>query len=136
LHWELNHFVVLESAGAGGAVVLDPAAGRQRVSNERLGRSFTGVAIELEPGEDFTVEDRARRSIWRHVGPVLTRRGLLAAVIVSSALVQLFALALPILTAVVVDRVVPRGDRSLLQSVTLGLAAMVLFSLLTSYLRA
>jgi ATP-binding cassette subfamily B protein len=136
LHWDLNHFVVLEKATAGGAVVVDPGIGRRKVSMETLGRSFTGVALELEPGEDFAATPREGRNVLRHLAPVLMRRGLLASVIVSSALVQVFALALPILTAVVVDRVVPRSDRSLLLAVTLGLGAMVLFNLLASYLRA
>ena len=135
LHWELNHFVVLESADARGAVVVDPSWGRRHVSNDVLGRSFTGVAIELEPAEGFATSRRVARSRWRHIAPVLQRRGLVAGVVALSALVQLFALALPILTAVVVDRVVPRGDRSLLLAVTLGLLAMVAFNLLASWLR-
>ncbi|MDQ6747294.1 MAG: peptidase domain-containing ABC transporter, partial [Candidatus Dormibacteraeota bacterium] len=136
LHWELNHFVVLESADSGGAVILDPAAGRRRVSMAALGRSFTGVALEMEPGEDFAATPRSRQNTWRHLAPLAARRGLLASILVSSALVQVFALALPILTAVVVDRVVPAKDGSLLLSVSIGLGAMVAFNLLSAYLRA
>jgi ATP-binding cassette, subfamily B, bacterial len=136
LHWELNHFVVLESATSRGAVVVDPSWGRRHVSREALGRSFTGVAIELEPAAGFTTSARVPHNRLRHLGPVLQRRGLLAGVVGLSALVQLFALALPILTAVVVDRVVPKSDRSLLLGVSLGLLAMVAFNLLTSFLRA
>jgi ABC-type bacteriocin/lantibiotic exporter with double-glycine peptidase domain len=136
LHWELNHFVVLESATARGAVIVDPGWGRRHVSREALGKSFTGVAIELEPAAGFTTGGRrAARSRLRHIAPLVQRRGLLAGVIGLSALVQLFALALPILTAVVVTRVVPHSDRSLLLSVTLGLLAMVMFNLVTSLLR-
>ena len=135
LHWDLNHFVVLESAGDHGAVVVDPAGGRRRVSPAELDRSFTGIAIELEPDETFRPASPDRRSILRHLAPVLSRRGLLVGVLLSSALIQLFALALPLLTAIVVDRVVPRHDQSLLLVVTLALLVMVGFNLLTSYLR-
>jgi ATP-binding cassette, subfamily B, bacterial len=135
LHWELNHFVVLESADARGATVVDPSRGRRRITSETLGKAFTGVAIELEPATGFATAARVSRNRWRHLTPVLQRRGLLAGVIGLSALVQLFALALPILTAVVVDRVVPHSDRSLLLAVSLGLLAMVAFNLLTSLLR-
>jgi ABC-type bacteriocin/lantibiotic exporter with double-glycine peptidase domain len=135
LHWELNHFVVLESADGRGATVVDPSRGRRRVSRDALGTSFTGVAVELEPAAGFTTEARVARNRWRHLNPVVQRRGLLAGVVGLSALVQLFALALPILTAVVVDRVVPNSNRSLLLAVSLGLLAMVLFNLLTSLLR-
>jgi len=136
LHWELNHFVVLESATSRGATVVDPGWGRRHVSRAALGKAFTGVAIELEPGESFVTSKPVSRSRWRHITPVLQRKGLLAGVVALSALVQIFALALPILTAVVVDRVVPDSDRSLLLAVSLGLLGMVLFNLLTSFLRA
>ena len=135
LHWDLNHFVVLESATESSAVVVDPAGGRRRVSPAELDRSFTGIAIELEPDETFAPARGDRRSILRHLMPVLSRRGLLVSVLLSSALIQVFALALPLLTAIVVDRVVPHRDQSLLLVVSLALMVMVLFNLLTSYLR-
>ena len=54
LHWQFNHFLVFERltrgrrrAGRSGA-----AAGGASAASE-LGRSFTGVALLLEPGEDF-----------------------------------------------------------------------------------
>ncbi|MFN2464054.1 MAG: peptidase domain-containing ABC transporter [Candidatus Dormibacteria bacterium] len=135
LHWNLNHFVVLESANRGGATIVDPGGGRRRVVMPELRRSFTGVAVELTPGEDFATSKRSRRSLWRHIAPIVSRRGLLTSVVVSSALIQIFALALPILTASVVDRVIPRRDRNFLGMLCLGLAVMVVLSLLATYLR-
>ena len=32
LHWDLNHFVLLERVGAGNAMLLDPAVGRRILS--------------------------------------------------------------------------------------------------------
>src|SRR3954462_10582139 len=61
LHWDLNHFVVLEQVGAKGAIILDPAAGRRLVPLAELSRHFTGVALELTPTSRFTpVEARTR----------------------------------------------------------------------------
>src|SRR5262245_33596479 len=49
LHWDLNHFVVLERVQRGGVVIVDPASGRRQVDAESLDRSFSGVALELTP---------------------------------------------------------------------------------------
>ena len=49
LHWDLNHFVVLEKRERSGATILDPARGRRHVSTSELSRHFTGVALELTP---------------------------------------------------------------------------------------
>src|SRR3712207_2484593 len=47
LHWDLNHFVVLEEAKRSGVTIVDPAAGRRRLSLAEVGEHFTGVALEL-----------------------------------------------------------------------------------------
>ncbi len=136
LHWEFNHFVVFEKLTRGGVVVIDPAAGRRRISLEKFGESFTGVALIVEPDEGFTRDRAHNRSAWRYVRPMMRQSGLLGRVAVVSLFIQLLALSVPILTGVLVDRIVPTGDRSLLFLLTLGLLAMALFHLLSSFVRA
>ncbi|MBQ7556708.1 MAG: NHLP family bacteriocin export ABC transporter peptidase/permease/ATPase subunit [Lachnospiraceae bacterium] len=53
IHWNFNHFVVLCGFRGSDAVINDPAQGRYTVPWETFDRSFTGVAILMEPGEDF-----------------------------------------------------------------------------------
>lgn len=136
LHWEFNHFVVLDRVTRAGIEILDPAIGRIRVSRERFSRSFTGVAITLRPTEDFSRNEGRTRGAWRYLIPTLRRSKLLPKVVVSSLMIQLFALATPILTGTVVDRVVPQANRSLLYLVSLGLLVMVVFHLLSSFVRS
>jgi ATP-binding cassette, subfamily B, bacterial len=138
LHWELSHFVVLDRVRRDGSVdVLDPAVGRYRVEPERLSQAFTGVAIVFEPARDFTKSKGSKpRSVWRYVGPLLLRTRLLPRIVFVSLLIQILALAVPVMTGVVVDRVVPAGDRELLAVLVAGLSAMVVFHLLTSFVRA
>ncbi len=50
LHWEFNHFVVLEKATRRRAILVDPRIGRRRVTLDELGRSFTGIALCMAPG--------------------------------------------------------------------------------------
>lgn len=53
LFWDFNHFVVLEGWGKNFYLINDPACGRRRVGEEEFGRCFTGVALRMEPGENF-----------------------------------------------------------------------------------
>lgn len=53
LHWNFDHFVVLEALQGTHAILNDPAVGRRRVSREELDRSFTGVVLDLRPGPAF-----------------------------------------------------------------------------------
>jgi ATP-binding cassette subfamily B protein len=136
LHWRLSHFLVLESTDRHGAWVIDPVAGRRHLPWHELDRSFTGVALSLEPTEDFAPEPGKPRSVGRHLLRVLTRSGLIARVLVLSLLLQLLALAVPVLTGLMVDRVIPRSDRHLLLILAAGVAGLIGFRLLSSLVRS
>ena len=53
IHWNFNHFVVLDGFKGNKAVLNDPARGLVKVSMEEFDRSFTGIVMTFEPGEDF-----------------------------------------------------------------------------------
>ncbi len=138
LHWRFNHFVVLDRPdGKGGAWIVDPAWGRRRVSRQELDRSFTGVALLFEKGEAFAPRELARRpsSVRRYLRAI-TGSGLLGRILLTSVLVRLLALAVPLLLAVVVDRVVPRSAYRLLAVTAAGMAALVGAQLLASLVRS
>ncbi len=138
LHWRFNHFVVLDRLRSDGLHIVDPAAGRRIVSHQEARRSFTGVALLFEPAEGFTpqAEGTQRRGLQRYLQPLLARRGAVGRVLATSVLVQLFALAVPLLIGVLVDRVVPQQDVSLLAVLAAGLAGLVGFNLLAVLIRA
>ncbi len=135
LHWDFNHFVVLESISRTHVVLVDPAIGRRRVPMSRFANSFTGVALLFEPGEGFTTSSAPPRprTMFRQV---LGHRELWLRIVTLSAMIQVLALGLPLLTSVLVDRVVPRRDFDLLWVLAGGLALMVGFHFLTSWIRS
>ena len=53
IHWEFNHFIVLDGFRGGKVYLNDPARGRIVITEEAFDRSFTGVFIMFEPGENF-----------------------------------------------------------------------------------
>src|SRR5215470_2970399 len=53
IHWNFNHFVVLEGIDGRYAYLNDPATGRRRVTHEELDLAFTGVLLAFERGEGF-----------------------------------------------------------------------------------
>jgi len=136
LHWEFKHFVVFERLGQDWVDIVDPAVGRRRLPLAQFSRAFTGIAVMLEPGEKFEPARAGERPLRRYLSRLLLRSGLLSRILTVSVMVQLFALALPALTGVLVDRVVPRGDGQLLWILSAGMASVVVFSLLASMVRS
>ncbi|MGN0656894.1 MAG: NHLP family bacteriocin export ABC transporter peptidase/permease/ATPase subunit [Ruminiclostridium sp.] len=53
IHWNFNHFVVLDGFKGGKAVINDPARGIVSISMEEFDKAFTGICIMIEPGESF-----------------------------------------------------------------------------------
>lgn len=53
VHWEFNHFIVLNGFKGDKVYVNDPARGNYRMTMEEFDKGFTGICLLFEPGEDF-----------------------------------------------------------------------------------
>ncbi len=135
-HWEFNHFVVFDRVARDGVHILDPAYGRRRISFAEFNEAFTGVALLLEPSEAFQPQDRGKPLLRRYAAQVLAYPALWSRSLLMSVLVQLLALALPLMTTLLVDRIIPRRDVDLLLVLAAGLAMMVVFNFISSLVRA
>ena len=136
LHWDLDHFVVLERSGRRHVTVLDPARGRRRLQRRELDGHLTGIALELVPGVEFTPGgERPRmrlREFWsRSAG--LGRS--IATVLVLSLALQLLALASPFYVQLVVDEALVKHDALLLKVLVLGFAAVAVLRTLVTWVR-
>ena len=63
IHWNFNHFVVLDGFRNGKAYLNDPARGSYSVSMEIFDESFTGICLQFEPTEMFEPSGKPR-SMW------------------------------------------------------------------------
>lgn len=53
LHWDFNHFLVLEDIEDGIAYLNDPASGHKEITMEELDLHFTGVVLTFRPTEQW-----------------------------------------------------------------------------------
>src|SRR5206468_6495078 len=53
IHWNFNHFVVLEKLDSDYAYINDPSVGRRKVGHDEFDAAFTGVVLAMERGHDF-----------------------------------------------------------------------------------
>jgi ATP-binding cassette, subfamily B, bacterial len=136
LHWGAAHFVVLDSTSRRGVTVVDPRAGRYRVGWPAVNDLYSGVAILLEPAPTFAAGGQAAPGALHHARRLLTRSSGIGRVLAASVVVRLMALAVPVLTGLVVDQVVPADNGHLLKVVAVVMAALIGYSVLATYLRA
>jgi ATP-binding cassette subfamily B protein RaxB len=131
LHWNLAHYVVLKKAwnGPGGvwAVIHDPARGVRKVAPAEIGRSFTGVALELTPTPAFTKKKHIERvrltDMWS------TLKGLKGPVIqlfMLALVVQVIGVFSPMLNQLIIDDAISKGDMDLLTTIGMGMVILLL----------
>ena len=136
LHWGFHHYVVLERVDGDRVRIVDPGSGRRTLSLDEVSRNFTGVALVFERGEGFVESTAPRRGAMRYVREMLAQSALLQRIVSLSVVLRLLALATPLLTGLIVDRVVPERDRSLLFVLAIGLAGIAAFDFLSALVRA
>ncbi|TMQ12634.1 MAG: peptidase domain-containing ABC transporter [Deltaproteobacteria bacterium] len=136
LHWEFTHFVVFERLSKKGVHLVDPGMGARVVPLGKFRESFTGVALVFEPNDEFEPKRRGRGRFGWYLRQLAGQRHILSRIVVTSVLLRVFALALPLVTAVIVDRVVPRGDNNLLLVVAVGLGGLLVFQMITTLVRS
>jgi len=137
LHWDLCHFVVLEAVDRKGVTILDPEAGRRRITMAEVGRHFTGVALELAPTRSFTpVQARSRirlKDLWSR----LTNYGGAATQIFGlSILLQATVLLMPFFVQLTVDQAIGQNDANLLTVLLVGFAIIYALAAVTAALRS
>ena len=136
IHWNMVHFVVLESTERGGVRIMDPASGPRLVSWEQFSRSFSGVALVLEPTEAFQPLRREGNRVLAYLKAMLGEKGSVGRVLTMSIVLRVLAAGLPLLTALIVDRIVPRADVDLLYIVAAGLAVATVFQFISQLIRS
>jgi ATP-binding cassette subfamily B protein len=134
LHWEFQHFVVLAGVDPRWVEIVDPAVGPRKVPIDEVRRAFTGVALTFEPNELFQKQRRGG-ALLGAMKSVMVGSGLLPSILITSLMLQLFGLALPVMMGQMVDRILPRGDLNLMAVLLIGSGIVILFEAAGEVLR-
>jgi ATP-binding cassette subfamily B protein RaxB len=137
LHWDLNHFVVLQKIRGHKITLLDPALGVRVMSRAEISQHFTGIALELTPQADFKTTPAPKAFPLSMLTGKLQGFGKSALQILALALVlELFAIFMPMFNQAVVDEVLTSGDHELLSDLVAGFAIILLIQSALSWARS
>ncbi len=90
VHWNFNHFLVVDGFGDGRVFLNDPATGPRQVPDEVFDEAFTGVVLAFERGDAFAAGGE-RPSMLAALGRRVTGSGIALAYMVLAG----FALLIP-----------------------------------------
>ncbi len=135
IHWEFNHFVVLDGFRGDKAVINDPARGKVTVSMEQFDRSFTGLCLTFAPSESFTPSGK-RKSTMSYAFSRLKGAGPAAAfVILTSVIASLFGIINPTMSRLFYDRLLTRRAPEWLIPFIIAMAALAAFQLIVEWVK-
>ena len=134
-HWEGYHFVVLYRISSKYAWIADPALGRRKISRKEFEDKWSKLALILEY-TDKVSNYRGRKSSFRRFFPLARPYlGILTEIMIASLVLNLFGLASPLFTQMILDQVLVHQDTGLLNLLLMGMIIIALFRIATSSLR-
>ena len=134
-HWENNHYVVVYEINKKQVIIADPGMGQRILTHREFQAGWTGYAMLLEP-TDWLDEGRGSSfPIWRFLELLKPHTLVLGEVLLASVTIQIFGLVTPLLTQILLDRVVVQRSSLTLMAVGMGLLIFGLFKVAISGLR-
>lgn len=127
VHWNFNHFVVLEGFRRNRVYINDPAEGKRTLSSSEFDANYSGVSFLFQPGPEFRTSGRRPSALAGLISRLGQARAPLVYVVLATLVLIVPGLALPTLLKVFVDDVlIPRSDMMVFRlMVGLGLVACV-----------
>ena len=105
IHWNFNHFVVLNGFRGEYAYINDPARGFLKVSMEEFDKSFTGVTLSIIPGEDYAPQGKRKSTVAFARKRLIGAGSAMIFVMLTSLIGCLFGIINPVLSRVFLDRI-------------------------------
>ncbi len=105
IHWNFNHFVVLDGFQGKYVWLNDPARGVIRISMEDFDKSFTGIVIEIEPAEGFQPEGKPKSTLAFAITRLGGASSAVMLVMFTSVISAMFGIINPTMSRVFMDRI-------------------------------
>lgn len=135
VHWEGRHYIVVYEVTGDRVIVADPAIGQRSLTHAEFKASWTGYTLLLQPTALLKAADEARQSFWQFFELMKPHQLVLLEIFAASVLIQIFGLITPLLTQLLLDRVVVQRSNLTLTAVGLGLLIFGLFRVAMTGLR-
>ncbi len=133
IHWNMNHFVVLNGFKGKHIYINDPARGTVKISWDEFDKSFTGVVLTPVPSKDF-VPGGKRKSTLEFASKRLAGAGAaIVFVMLTTAISYLFGIADSVTSRIFIDRLLTGLNKDWLYPFIIFLIALAVIELTVSW---
>ncbi len=134
-HWQGKHYVVVYKVTSQQVIIADPAIGQLTLSREEFDQGWTGYTLILQPTVLLKKTSEDSSSLNRYFELIKPYRTIIIEIALASIAIQIFGLVVPLLTQLLLDRVIVQRSDISLTAVGSGLLIFGLFRIAMTGLR-
>ena len=135
IHWNFNHFVVIDGFRRGQAVLNDPARGKVAVSMEEFNESFTGLVLSFVPGESFEPSGRRKSTLVFARKRLKGAASAVAFIVLTTVIASLFDIISPVMSRIFIDRLLTRQAPGWVHPFLIAAILLAVFQLIVEWAR-
>ena len=136
IHWNFNHFLVLDGFRGNKAVLNDPAKGYYTVPMETFDKSFTGICMMFEPSDTFEPGGKPK-SVIDFAKKKLQGAGIAVAfTVITTVIASLIGIIEPAFSRIFIDRLLTGQNPDWFMPFIWALAALSIVQIVISFIQA
>ncbi len=136
IHWNFNHFVVLNGFRGKKAVLNDPAKGTYTVSMRTFDEAFTGICLLFAPGEDFCPGGKPQSMISYAKKRLVGAGSAIAFATLTTVISSLLGVITPAFSRIFLDRLLTQENPGWLMPFVLAFAGIGVVQLIVAGIQA
>ena len=136
IHWNMNHFVVLDGFRGKYAYLNDPARGTVKVTMEEFDSSFTGIVLIPTPTEDFSPEGKRRSTIDFARKRLIGASAAVVFVMLATVISYLFGIVNSVTSRIFLDRLLTGEDPDWMSPFLYILIALAVIQVTVAWVQA
>lgn len=135
IFWNFNHFLVLEGFDGEKVFLNDPATGPRVITHDELDASFTGVVLQIKPGEGFKTGGDRPDMLGALGRRMKKHKPALVFVILCGLFLVIPNLVAPTFSSFFIDEILVGENMDWTKSLLLGMGAVAAVIMVLNYLQ-
>jgi len=133
IHWDFNHFVVLDGFKGNKAVLNDPARGLVSVSMEEFDESYTGLVLTFAPSEEFVPSGKRKSTVafarkrLKGAGPAVVF------IVLTTVITYLFGVIKPVMSRIFYDKLLTKQAPDWATPFIFAMALLAFFEIIVQW---
>ena len=136
VHWEFNHFIVLDGFKGDKVYVNDPARGTVVMSYDQFDEGYTGICLMFEPTENFVPSGKPKSMVEFAKSRLKGASTAVTFVALTTLIGSVGAIILSGFSRVFIDRILTGNDAGWLNPFIIGLSALAIVQVIAAWIKA